>query len=100
MRKKAIEVTKTWNKDLQGGETIEGRFIKTEIVTGQFGENEKYIIECKDGEKFGVYASSSLARQFANIPEGAYVWITYKGLEPTKNGRTVKSYEVEYDDEA
>ena len=31
MRKKAIEITKTWNKDLAPGATLEGKYIKKEI---------------------------------------------------------------------
>ena len=100
MRKKAIELTNTWNKDLAAGATLEGRYIKKETFQGQFGTTEKYVIETVDGEKMGVFSSASLARQFANIPEGCYVWITYKGEETSKNGRPVKVYEVEYDDEA
>ena len=56
-------------------------------------------IEGNDGTTYGVYGSASLNRQFAKVPEGSYVWITYKGQEPTKNGRTVKVFVVEYDDE-
>lgn len=100
MRKKAIELTNTWNKDLAAGATLEGRYIKKETFDGQFGTTEKYVIETADGEKMGVFSSASLSRQFKNIPEGSYVWITYKGEETSKNGRPVKVYEVEYDDEA
>ena len=100
MRKKAIELTNTWNKDLAAGATLEGRYIKKETFQGQFGTTEKYVIETANGEKMGVFSSASLSRQFANIPEGCYVWITYKGEETSKNGRPVKVYEVEYDDEA
>lgn len=99
MRRKAIETTTTWNRDLEVGATLEGKFIKREIFDGQYGEAIKYVIETKDGEKMGVYSSASLIRQFNNIPEGAYVWITYKGEETSKNGRPVKVYVVEYDDE-
>lgn len=99
MRRKAIETTTTWNRDLEVGATLEGKFIKREIFDGQYGETIKYVIETKDGEKMGVYSSASLIRQFNNIPEGAYVWITYKGEETSKNGRPVKVYVVEYDDE-
>lgn len=99
MRKKAIELTKTWNKDLNAGDTIEGKYLKKEIYEGNYGPTEKYIIETGDGEKLGVFASASLSNQFKNVPEGAYVWITYKGEETTKSGRPVKVYEVEYDDE-
>lgn len=99
MRKKAIETTTTWNRDLEVGATIEGRFIKSEVFEGQYGETIKYIIETPSGEKMGVYSSASLIRQFNQVPEGAYVWITYKGEETSKNGRPVKVYVVEYDDE-
>lgn len=100
MRKKAIEVTTTWNKDLTAGATLEGRYIKKEIFDGQFGSTEKYIIQTENGDKMGVYSSASLIRQFKNIPENSYVWITYKGEETSKSGRPVKVYDVEYDDEA
>ena len=99
MRKKAVELTQTWNKDLKVGDSIEGLFLKTETYEGNYGTTEKYIIETSDGEKWGVFSSASLANQFKNVPEGAYVWITYKGEETTKSGRPVKVYEVEYDDE-
>ena len=98
MRKKAIEQTQTWNKDLQPGAKIEGVFIKTENITTQFGSSAKYVIKTSEG-MMGVFSSASLARQFANVPEGSYVWIEYKGEEQSKNGRPVKSYVVEYDDE-
>lgn len=100
MRKKAIEKTTTWNKDLNAGDTLEGRYVKQEVFEGSYGTSVKYVIETDDGNKLGVYSSASLLRQFKNIPEGSYVWITYKGEETSKNGRPVKVYEVEYDDEA
>lgn len=99
MRKKAVEITTIWNKDLEVGAKLEGKYIKKEVFDGKFGETHKYIIETKAGEKLGVFSSASLASQFNNIPEGSYVWIEYKGEELSKNGRPVKVYEVEYDDE-
>lgn len=99
MRKQAIVMTKTWNKDLEKGATIEGIYIKKEVFDGKFGESEKYIIEDASGEKWGIFSSASLANQFKNIPEGSYVWVEYKGEETSKNGRPVKVYAVDYDDE-
>ena len=99
MRKKAIEMTKTWNKDLEVGATLEGKYIKKETFDGNFGTTEKYVIETEDGEKMGVFSSASLKKKKKNIPEGSYVWITYKGEEVSKNDRPVKVYEVDYDDE-
>lgn len=98
-RKPAIEMSKTWNKNLDVGATLEGEYVKKEIVNFNYGETEKYIIKTKDGEKYAVFASASLHSQFNNVPEGSYVWIEYKGEKQSRNGRPVKEYVVEYDDE-
>lgn len=97
--KNFIETT-TWNKDLVDGATLEGKYISSETFIGKFGETTKYIIEGKDGVMYGVFGSASINRQFSKVPEGAYVWITYVGEQPTKNGRIVKVYSVDYDTEA
>ena len=99
MRKKAIEITTTWNKDLEKGATLEGVYIKKETFEGNYGLTEKYIIETPEGEKMGVFSSASLANQFKQVPEGSYVWIEYRGEEIAKSGRPVKVYAVDYDDE-
>lgn len=99
MRKQAIVMTKTWNKDLEKGASIEGIYLKKEVFDGKFGASEKYVIEDANGEKWGIFSSASLANQFKNIPEGSYVWVEYKGEETSKNGRPVKVYSVDYDDE-
>lgn len=97
-RKSAVTMTKTWNKDLNKGDTLEGIYTKKEVFEGKYGESIKYIINF-NGEDYGVFSSASLDRQFKNIPEGSYVWIEYKGEETSKNGRPVKVYTVDYDDE-
>lgn len=97
--KPAVESTLTWNKDLKVGDSIEGIFEKEEISNGQYGESKKYIIVTKDGNKYGVYGTASLDRQFKNVPEGVLVRITYKGEVASKSGRPVKDFLVEYDDE-
>ena len=92
MRKSAsqtFEKTTTWNTNLNIGDKLEGNF----------GNTVKYIILAADGIKYGVYGSASLNRQFANIPEGSYVWIEYTGETTSQNGRIVKTYTVDYDDE-
>lgn len=99
MRKKAIEITNTWNKDLQPGDKLEGVYLKKETFEGPYGTTEKYVVQREDGEKMGVFSSASLTTQFKNVPEGSYVWIEYKGEEVSKNGRPVRVYSVEYDDE-
>ncbi len=104
MRKSAngnnnIIETTIWNKDLQEGASLEGTYKFSSTFIGKFGETTKYVVIDPQGEAWAVFGSASLDRQFNNIPEGSYVWITYKGVETTKNGRTVKVYSVDYDDE-
>ena len=95
---KAYIETTTWNKDLSKGDTLEGVYVSKEVFQGKFGESIKYVIKNDDGN-FGVFSSASLDRQFKNIPEGSYVWIEYDGEVISKNGRPVKQYNVDFDDE-
>ena len=101
MRKSAsltYEKTTTWNTNLSIGDKLEGVYESKEEFEGNFGQTIKYVVNA-NGTKYGVYGSSSLNRQFANIPEGSYVWIEYTGETTSQNGRIVKTYKVDYDDE-
>lgn len=101
MRKNAsttYEKTTTWNTNLQPGAKLEGVYLRKEEFEGDYGHTIKYVVEF-NATKYGVYGSASLNRQFMNIPEGSYVWIEYKGETTSKNGRIVKDYTVDYDDE-
>ena len=101
MRKSAsatYEKTTTWNKDLEVGAKLEGVYLRKENFEGNFGPTVKYVIESGD-IKYGVYGSASLNRQFDQIPVNSYVWIEYTGETVSQNGRTVKTYTVDYDDE-
>ena len=67
MRKKAIELTQTWNKDLTPGDTLEGVYLKTEIYQGNYGETEKYIIEAPNGESISSVRYSYVASVFSHL---------------------------------
>lgn len=103
MRKSAsqtFEKTTTWNVNLTVGDKLEGVYQGKDEFVNSFGRPTiKYVIDGKDGVKYGVFGSASLNRQFARIPEGSYVWIEYTGEATTKNGFTVKTFTVDYDDE-
>ena len=102
MRKSAsisYEKTTTWNTNLTIGDKLEGVYESKDEFQGNYGLTTKYVIVDAKGEKYGVYGSASLNRQFAKIPEGSYVWIEYTGETTSQNGRIVKTYNVDYDDE-
>lgn len=102
MRKSAsqsFEKTTTWNTNLTIGDKLEGVYETKEEFEGNFGLTTKYVVKAGDGTKYGVYGSASLNRQFSKIPTGSYVWIEYTGETTSQNGRIVKTYNVDYDDE-
>ena len=102
MRKSAsqtFEKTTTWNTNLKIGDKLEGLYTAKEEFEGNYGSTVKYVIVADDGTKYGVYGSASLNRQFSHIPTDSYVWIEYTGETTSQNGRIVKTYNVEYDDE-
>lgn len=102
MRKSAsvtYEKITTWNTNLNIGDKLEGVYETKEEFEGNYGHTVKYVIKANDGTKYGVYGSASLNRQFSQIPEGAYVWLEYTGETTSQNGRIVKTYNVDYDDE-
>lgn len=96
---KTFEKTVTWNTNLSIGDKIEGVYTSKDEFEGNYGSTVKYVIQTADGTKYGVYGSASLNRQFSNIPTGSYVWIEYTGETTSQNGRIVKTYTVDYDDE-
>ena len=69
------------------------------VFTGDFGDTIKYVIVAPDNVKYGVYGTASLNRQFSKVPEGSYVWIEFTGETTSKAGRTVKTFNVDFDDE-
>lgn len=90
--------TTTWNhKDLAVGSTLEGDYVDKETFTNEFGERVKYVIKADDGIDYGVYGSAVLDRQFAKIPVGSRVWVTFDGEGTSKTGRKLKMYSVDYD---
>lgn len=102
MRKSAsqsFEKTTTWNTNLSVGDKLEGVYESKEEFEGNFGQTVKYVVVAEEGTKYGVYGSASLNRQFSRIPTGSYVWIEYTGETTSQNGRIVKTYTVDYDDE-
>ena len=102
MRKSATptyEKTTTWNTNLTIGDKLEGTYLRKEEFNGDYGTTVKYVIEGTDGVKYGIYGSASINRQFNQIPEGSYIWIEYTGETTSKNGRIVKTYSIDYDDE-
>ena len=98
--KKAINITPIWNnKDLAEGGVIEGVYLTKETMTGKYGVQSKYVIALSDDEKISIVGTASIDAQFANVPVGSMVRVTYKGKTTTKTGNTVKVFDVEYDDE-
>lgn len=79
-------------------ETVEGLY--RGMREGQYGPDAPLVDIEIDGEVKTYYGKVALARKLANVPEGAEVFITFRGLKahPTQKGKTFNDFDVEYDD--
>lgn len=97
-----LENVETWGKGLNVGDTIEGVYMACEEFPSKFNPNKqnyRYIIRDSGGTLHGIYSTAVIDRSFKEIPLNAYVWIEYKGETQTDNGRQVKLFSIDYDDE-
>lgn len=80
------------------GDCLEGFYRGAEMVAGKGSRRpfKSYHIETEDGEKRRV-ASAMLNTKMNQIPKGAYVWLTYKGMFESRNGES-PDYDVEVED--
>ena len=97
-----LENVEAWGKGLNVGDTIEGVYMACEEFQSKFDPNRttyRYIIKDTSGVLHGVYSTAVIDRVFKDIPLNSYVWIEYQGEAPTKSGRTVRLFKIDYDDE-
>ena len=80
---------------------FEGYYVKTtyglDSVHGTF--DAATFVEVDSGDRRSAVLTTDLARGMEQVPPGAHVWITYKGKEKIGGGKSVKRFEVDYDDE-
>ena len=74
----------------ESGDSLTGRLL--DVYQTQFG-GKSYDLENSDGERFYFFGSIQLDQLLADYL-GKSVSITYKGTRQTKNGRTMKVFEV------
>jgi hypothetical protein len=80
---------------LMGYEKRAGKYLSED---GTPKTQNLYRFQTPEGE-VGMYGSTDLDKQLTTIPPGSMVWIEYKGKKPTKSGRKMDSYLVEFDDD-
>lgn len=93
----ANEYNETWNAKgaLKAGDSIKGVYKNKRTFTTKYGEAVVFVIETENGAK-DVIGQTDIRNKMAEVPENAYVEITYVGLVETKNG-TMKEYKVAYE---
>ena len=74
----------------ENGDNLTGRLL--DVYQTQFG-GKSYDLENSNGERFYFFGSTLLDRLLADRID-KIVSITYKGTRQTKNGRTMKVFEV------
>ena len=90
----------TWNKkgEIKEGDTLEGYYYDKEQFNTTYGEMVIFVIQKLDNTLIKLTGQSDIKNKFNDIPQGAHVWIEYKGITETKNG-AMKTYQIDFDDE-
>lgn len=81
------KLAEPWKPE-QSGDTLEGTYLGKELVKMKGTKRDpfySYHFRQDSGEVRRI-ASSMLNGKMAQIPKGAYCWLTYVGLFETKNG--------------
>lgn len=101
MRKSANTQVPVWNrKDIKVGTKLEGYYVRDKkFESRQYGEGLMYIIADLQKVEHAVMATASVRGGMINVPLGSHVWLEYIGEEKSSNGRMVKVYNIEFDDE-
>ena len=73
-----------WTPD-RIGDCLEGTYLGFEEAPGRGEVFNAYQIQSDDGSRHSV-AGAHLDSFLPQVPRGAYVWITYMGKKPMKNG--------------
>lgn len=82
----------TWQPEKEG-DFIKGLLVSKEEKIGKH-ESNLYTIETESHKLLSVWGSTVLDMRMKLIDIGTYVWIEYKGKQPSKKGKDVKIFKV------
>lgn len=80
------------------GQSIEGHFVGSKQIETDFGKSKLHVFKGDEGN-FGVYGSSKLDEKLLTVPTGAMTWVTFQGKVSIPGGKTMKKFDVDFDDE-
>lgn len=80
------------------GQTVQGYYIGAKIVTTDYGKSKLHILQTEAGN-VGVWGSAKLDEKLGAVEPGYLTFITYRGKVKLPGGKTMKKFDVEYDDE-
>lgn len=68
------------------GDELSGSYLGSEEAPGKKGETfTAYHLQDDSGKKWSL-AGAHLDSLFNQVPRGTYVWVTYRGMQKTKQG--------------
>lgn len=80
------------------GQTFEGYYLGSKKVNTNMGQSTLQIFQTDKGN-VGVWGSADIDRKLSAVPVGSYTEIAYLKKTKLDGGRTMKKFDVGYDDE-
>lgn len=80
------------------GREVSGYLLGHKKITTDYGPATVHILQGKDGN-FGIYGSKQLTDNLMQIELGVMVFVKYVDKVKIKGGKTLKKFDVEFDDE-
>lgn len=80
------------------GQQVEGYYLGFKNIETDYGPSKLHVFKGEDGN-FGVYGSHKLDEKLASVPAGAMTFVTFDGKVKIPGGKTMKRFDVDYDDE-
>jgi hypothetical protein len=81
------------------GQSVEGFYLGNKTIETEFGKSKLHVFKGEDGSNFGVYGSHKLDEKLNSVPLGYMTFITFQGKVKIPGGKTMKKFDVDYDDE-
>lgn len=81
------------------GDMVEGHLVQAGTITLEDKDVMKYVVQKEGGERVGFLGSFKLDEGLKGMPLGTMIRVTYIKKERLKGGKTLKMFDIEYDDE-
>lgn len=80
------------------GQEAQGFYLGYKTITTDVGDSKLHVFTGESGN-FGIFGCYQLDTKLADVPKGHLTFVEFQGKAKLKGGKTMKNFDVDYDDE-